>query len=219
MIVQTVATIDGTVTLYVPALNEHYHSVHGAMQESMHVFIRAGLLEAAKTKKELQIFEMGFGTGLNALLTWRWAQMNALNIHYTSVEKFPLEKTVIDSLNYAEKDETVFFEQIHSAEWNKQSVIAGNFNLQKKLGDISEINFPQKSFDVIYFDAFAPRVQPELWTDEIFGKMFSLLNPAGILVTYCAKGEVKRSMKRAGFEVETLAGPPGKREMTRGRKI
>lgn len=219
MIVQTVATIDGTVTLYVPALNEHYHSVHGAMQESMHVFIRAGLLEAAKTKKELQIFEMGFGTGLNALLTWRWAQMNALNIHYTSVEKFPLEKTVIDSLNYAEKDETVFFEQIHSAEWNIQSVIAGNFNLQKKLGDISEINFPQKSFDVIYFDAFAPRVQPELWTDEIFGKMFSLLNPAGILVTYCAKGEVKRSMKRAGFEVETLAGPPGKREMTRGRKI
>lgn len=219
MIVQTVVTVDGTVTLYVPELDEHYHSVHGAKQESMHVFIKAGLELIAESKKEIRIFEMGFGTGLNAFLTYQFADKNHCKIDYCSVEKFPLEENIIEKLNYAEGNEKEVFRKLHETEWNKQIIISDFFSLEKIKGSAEELNFAEKKYDLIYFDAFAPRVQPELWTDLIFQKMYDSLNENGILVTYCAKGEVRRSMKRAGFTVEKLPGPPGKREMTRGRKI
>jgi len=219
MIVQTVVTVDGTVTLFVRELNEHYHSVHGAKQESVHVFIKAGLEMVAAGKNEISIFELGFGTGLNALLTYQFAEKNNCKIDYCSVEKFPLEDKIIETLNYAEENEKPVFKNLHNCEWNKREFISDFFSLEKIKGSAEEINFAGRKFDLIYFDAFAPGVQPELWTDEIFKKMFDSLNANGLLVTYCAKGEVRRAMKRTGFTVEKLPGPPGKREMTRGRKI
>lgn len=213
-IVRTVVTADGTVTLFAPELNEHYHSVHGAMQESMHVFIRAGL-HFAEPKQPLRIFEVGFGTGLNALLS---QILKPCPVTYHSIEFFPLEKENIAELNYAENeaDKTIFL-AIQNAPWNIETTISENFSLKKIKADLHLFKTDEK-YDLIYFDAFSPEAQPEMWTAAVFEKMYSLLNPNGILVTYCAKGEVKRTLKASGFEVESIPGPPGKREMTRARR-
>lgn len=215
-------TEDGSTTLYVPEMNENYHSTHGAIQESMHVFIQSGLFQLVE-QEELKIFEMGFGTGLNCFLTLLHA--GKAKVQYVALEKYPLEEELIQQLNYHEvlkvdKLENHLYNTIQSASWNNTSIdMNKNFSLQKCKGDLLSYN-SDKKFDLIYFDAFAPQFQPELWTVKVFKKMYESLHQNGILVTYCAKGEVRRNMINSGFHVERIAGPPGKREMLRAhRKI
>ena len=212
-------TKDGSSTFFVEELDEHYHSVHGALQESMHVFIDAGLHN--RTEKELNLLEIGFGTGLNAWLTALDAKKNNSTVRYVSLEKFPLSEKEYQTLNYANfiRDPMALelLNAINNAKWGSFEVILSNFALQKLKTDLKTYS-TKKQFHLIYFDAFAPSAQPELWTVEVFQSMFNALLPGGTLVTYCAKGQVKRNMKAAGFTIEALPGPPGKREMTRARK-
>lgn len=214
-------TEDGSHTLFVPELNEHYHSTHGAIQESMHVFIDAGLRECKKS--EINLLEIGFGTGLNAFLTLLEAEKTSKKIDYTTLELFPLPFSEVEKLNYAQLTAPLqkeMFEKIHSAEWEQWQQITLNFLLLKLKLDFSNPQncHPSRKFDVIYFDAFAPEKQPEMWTDPIFNALYSVSNPDAILTTYCAKGSVRRMLQTAGFTVERLPGPPGKREMLRARK-
>lgn len=216
-----VLTKDGSPTLFVPELDEHYHSIHGALQESLHVFINAGLqFLLDKGLKSINVFEVGFGTGLNALLSNDFAQQNNINIHYESLEDYPLaleEASVIsDSLELTE-DQKNFFQSMHEAVWNKPVQLNEHFSLHKRQEKLQEYKI-SNSADVIFFDAFAPSAQPQLWEEAIFQKMYEQLKLNGILVTYCAKGVVKRRLKACGFEVEAIPGPPGKREMTRALK-
>jgi tRNA U34 5-methylaminomethyl-2-thiouridine-forming methyltransferase MnmC len=216
-----VITEDGSTSVFIPELDEHYHSIHGALQESIHVFIDAGLKYKIKQSSSIDILEMGFGTGLNALLTSIIAEENNSTVNYTAIEKYPLIKTIISELNYCSLIEynNCFqqFKLIHSCDWETDIEISNYFKLKKCKSDIEDVVFAEQ-FDIIYFDAFAPSAQPELWTETIFNSMFKALKAGGVLVTYCAKGIVKRRMKQSGFLVETLPGPIGKREMTRAVK-
>lgn len=213
-------TEDGSSTLYVAELNEHYHSIHGAVQESLHVFIDAGLRRCSSS--EISIFELGFGTGLNALLTAIEAERCNVKIHYHSIEKYPVPESIVSQLNYTRDNASLtdyaeLFAQLHGAKWDDMVKLSDNFYLHKILGDASDGLFPQ-GLDLVYFDAFAPDKQPELWDDSIFKMLYSSMNAGASLVTYCAKGALKRSLRAAGFVVEGLPGPPGKREMTRAIK-
>lgn len=214
-------TGDGSHTLYVEALDETYHSKHGAIQEALHVFIYAGLNYFDKPK--LNVLEIGFGTGLNAFLTLLEAQKNNTETNYTGIEAFPLEEDIIGQLNYikeldSNEDEAELFKQLHQVGWESHQKITDSFSLNKTKVELDQFETNEK-FDVIYFDAFGPNVQPEMWTETIFKKMYNCLTDKGILVTYCAKGSVKRGLKAIGFEVVSLPGPPGKREMTRAVKV
>lgn len=217
---EIIVTDDGSHTLFIPELDETYHSRHGAIQESIHVFINAGLkfFSEKNNIKEVSILEIGFGTGLNALLTCIEAAKISKKIIYDSIEAFPLQHNRIEQLNYADiltcKE---IFNKIHAVNWDSSEIISEHFTLTKISTSI-QCFVHYKKYDIIFFDAFAPRVQPEMWTTEIFRQLFSMMNAGGILVTYCAKGEVKRNMKKAGFTVESIEGPPGKREMTRAAK-
>ena len=215
-----VKTGDGSHTIYNTALNEHYHSVHGAVNESTHVFINAGLKEIVTHKKNISILEVGLGTGLNLLLTLSFFQSNreGLQIGYTALEPFPPGEEFINALNYTRFFDAAFFQQIHECDFNTQETLLAGFIFEKVNQKLQGIDFI-KTFDLIYYDAFAPLVQPEMWNEDVFKKLFDCLNQDGILVTYCAKGEVKRTLKKVGFKVESLPGPPGKREMIRARKI
>ncbi len=211
-----ITTADGSSSLFVPELNENYHSVHGARQESMHIFINAGLKHIKKSN--INILEMGYGTGLNFILTY--LHSDSINIDYHGIELYPLDITLIKKLNYPEtlqldqKQSKLFFD-FHITKDTKR--VNERFSFNKY--NISLQNFSSTTnFDLIYFDAFAPEVQPELWTSDIFEKIFNLTNPGGILCTYCAKGQVRRNMIAAGFNVERLPGPPGKREIIRATK-
>lgn len=208
-------TADGSHTLFVPAMAEHYHSVNGAVQESLHVFIDAGLRQVQK--EEIRILEIGFGTGLNAFLTLRERRGKVV---YHSVELYPLEPAYTDALNYGEvvwPERKELFEALHRAPWNRPAEITDGFILHKIAGDSRIVPLPRE-IDLIYFDAFAPEKQPEMWTPEFFGKLYASAAPGGVLVTYCAKGEVRRGLQAAGFGMERLPGPPGKRHMLFGRK-
>lgn len=216
-------TTDGSHTIAIPSLNITYHSRHGAINESMHVFIEAGLnywLQQNNGKK-LRIFEMGFGTGLNALLTYMEATKNDLEIHYTSVEQFPLENEIVQSLNYCEvlhcTDANDVFHKMHSSRWNEDVKLSSSFLIYKAQTSLQQLKFPN-SYDIVYYDAFAPNAQPELWTVEIFKKIFDAINENGVLVTYCSKGDVRRALVAAGFKVSKIPGPPYKREMLRAEK-
>ncbi len=214
-------TGDGSHTLYVEALDETYHSRHGAIQEALHVFINAGLNHF--NKLELNVLEIGLGTGLNAFLTLLEAKKRNIEINYTAIEAFPLEEDIIKQLNYTEElnstiDEEAVFDLIHRVEWERHQEITQEFKLNKVNVDLNHYH-SKEVFDVIYFDAFGPNVQPEMWSEAIFNNMYNHLSKDGVLVTYCAKGSVKRTLKKVGFEVEALPGPPGKREMTRARKL
>lgn len=214
-------TADGSHTLFVPELNETYHSIHGAIQESQHVFIKNGL-HYFNNKETINILEIGFGTGLNALLTLLATENSSQMVNYVSLEKFPLPNELVQQLNYPTQlkikaTQTTLFNQLHACEWNKITPITNNFNLLKIEEDLANLQITT-TFDLIYFDAFAPEKQAELWTAEIFLKIYDFLKPKGILVTYCAKGVVKRTIKSVGFQLETLPGPPGKREMIRAVK-
>jgi len=213
-------TADGSVTVAIPDLQVTYHSKHGAIQESMHVFIEAGLRPLLNQQETLRIFEMGFGTGLNALLTMIEANQQQQKIHYETVEAFPLEQELVAQLNYCEQtpDWQDKFEQLHTTPWSQPVAITEYFTLQKHNQSLFNYSTAQQ-FNLIYYDAFAPNAQPELWTVDAFTQLFSLLDDQGILVTYCSKGDVRRAMKAAGFTVEKIPGPPGKREMLRARKI
>ncbi len=211
-----IRTADGSKTLRIPAWEEHYHSTHGALQESRHVFIRHGLQLFSNT--ELRLLEAGFGTGLNAMLTLLEAPARHLNVSYTGLEAYPLSTEEWEGLGYGELlgggPQNLLFERLHQAPWDEPEPITDSFTLRKLRADIREFADPS-GYHLIYFDAFGARVQPELWTETVFGNMFGALLPGGVLVTYAAKGSVRRAMQAVGFKVERLPGPPGKREMLR----
>jgi len=216
-----VTTEDGSQSLFIPVLNEQYHSMHGAIQESTHVFLKNGL-SLMVHQPFVRIFEVGFGTGLNALLTLNYVNNFSCKVLYHSIEKYPLTADEYSLLNYpkliADGQFQNAFLSMHTGLWNEELVIAPNFTLKKISGDLNEFKTEQ-FFDLVYFDAFAPTIQPDLWTEEIFVKMYNLLCTQGILVTYSAKGQVRRNLQQAGFKVERLPGPPGKREMIRATKL
>lgn len=231
-------TDDGSNTLFVPELNESYHSVHGSIQESNHIFIQNGLKHCLKNS--VKVLEIGFGTGLNTFLTLLETihsdhfmmdannntndiiyQKNAIQkVNYTTVELYPVEVEKALQLNFPEmigKRTRSWFEEIHTSEWNKPVQITENFTLTKILTDYTKKDFSEK-FDVIYFDAFSPEKQPEMWSEEVFKKLYLCCDENASLVTYCAKGMVRRILQSVGFRVERLPGPKGKREILRAVK-
>ncbi len=219
-------TSDGSTTIHLPDWNEQYHSKHGAIQEAYHVFIKAGLDKvqqefSTKAKPNVSILEIGFGTGLNAFITFLEAQKKGLNVNYVGVEAYPVLGDEIEKLNYVSelkaKEYQPEFDKIHSIPWDKKHQISVNFSLLKRKQFFENIE-DKNSFNLIYFDAFGATNQPELWTEIIFLKMYNALKSEGVLVTYAAKGSVRRAMQAVGFVVERLPGPPGKREMLRAIK-
>ena len=218
MKLKVIATADGSKTLKITSWNEHYHSTHGAVADAKHVYIKNGL--KFSHSKHLSIFEMGFGTGLNAFLTYLNAKEK--HIDYYSIDKKPLPIELIDQLDYVEqlnvKAEENIFKQMHHSKWNNRCKLSSNFNLYK-IHDSIQNHTLVTHFDLVYYDAFGPRVQSELWQKEIFEKLVKHIKKEGVLVTYCAKGEVKRILKALGMRVESLAGPPGKREMIRAIRL
>jgi len=215
-----VTTEDGSHSLYSEQFNEHYHSTYGAVQESMHVFIEAGLNKCSL--QEVNILEAGFGTGLNAFLALQNSIEKGRKVYYYSIELYPLKEEVYRELNYAAAVDfdgaAKYFQALHEAEWDTDVQISPDFTLRKVKGSLTEAALPQDFFDVVFYDAFAPDTQPELWTEEIFAKVYSSMKREAILTTYCVKGIVKRAMRAAGLKVEKLQGPPGKREMIRAVK-
>ena len=212
-------TADGSQTLFVAELDEHYHSVKGALTESQHIFITNGLNKCEA--EEVRVLEVGFGTGLNALLTLQEAERQRRHVHYTSLEKFPIPMSVAEQLDYPKLVNVEYanlFIELHRAEWNKWVDVMPYFHLRKMETDFTTHVIRDK-YDVVYFDAFAPEKQEEMWSLEIFQRMFDCLESNGILVTYCAKGAVRRMLQSVGFNVERLPGPPnGKREILRATK-
>ncbi|WP_405398627.1 tRNA (5-methylaminomethyl-2-thiouridine)(34)-methyltransferase MnmD [Maribacter sp. Asnod2-G09] len=216
---EIIITGDGSKTIQIMDWQEQYHSKHGAIQEAYHVFIKSGL-DLFKDK-EIQILEIGFGTGLNAFITLIEFEKRNLQIKYTGVEAYPVSNEELEQLNYLEELESLSrkddFDLMHSSPWGQEIEIAKNFSLNKQQKFFKEID-ALNTYDLIYFDAFGARVQPELWTVEIFQIMFNAMKSGGYLVTYAAKGSVRRAMLEVGFLVERLPGPPGKREMLRAKK-
>jgi len=211
-------TEDGSHTLFVPSIDECYHSTHGAVQESRHIFIEAALKQC--NKSEIRVLEIGFGTGLNAFLTMVEAERSEKQVHFTSLEKFPVSIDKALLLNYPEEidsEKRVAFELMHTSPWNVEVQITADFSLKKIETDFTIYKFSEM-YDVIYFDAFSPEKQPEMWTEERFKALFLHCNEGAVLTTYCAKGMVRRAMQTAGFVIERLAGPPGKREILRSLK-
>ncbi len=215
-------TSDGSHTLFSEQYGVTYHSRFGAVTESAHVFIAAGLRFKAVVQRDIRVLEAGLGTGLNAFMTWLEAERRNLNVAYTGLEINPLSQKDTAELNYPAllnaPDRDADFQMLHHCEWEAVHSFSEHFSFEKRRTRIEEFEEPE-TFDLIYFDAFAPQAQPELWTDEVFVRLYRSLRADGALVTYCAQGEFKRSLKRAGFVVERLQGPPGKREMTRALKI
>ena len=218
-----ITTSDGSKTIQIEGWNEQYHSIHGALQEAKHVYINAGLktfLERQPKQNALTVLEIGFGTGLNALLTALESLNISQEICYHGIEAYPVEAEELQALGYHTLigSDPSIFQNIHNCSWHETHKILPHFSIVKRqafFSDIAEVN----AFDVIYFDAFGHRVQPNLWIESIFKKMYEALRPNGLLVTYCAKGSVRRCMQAVGFEVERLPGPPGKREMLRAIKL
>ncbi|TFH20996.1 MAG: SAM-dependent methyltransferase [Bacteroidia bacterium] len=212
-------TDDGSHTLYVDQLDEPYHSSHGALQESMHVFIKQGL--QTLSKPTLRILEIGFGTGLNALLTMRFVKQNNLLVHYHAVEKYPLTRAEYAQLNFEELIDGVpkgFLNLMHDAEWERPVQLSDRFTLFKEKADFRSMN-PPGYFDLIYFDAFSPDKQPELWSKGVFSAIQRSTLRDVVLVTYSSKGVVRRTLISCGFNIEKVPGPPGKREMIRAVRI
>ena len=232
---EVVITADGSSTIHLPDWDEQYHSKHGAIQEAYHVFIKQGLhhfyhpelLCRAESKhvsgshKNISILEIGFGTGLNAFITLLEAEKLNVAINYFGVEGYPVLMDEIDQLNYPTElnaeNKAPLFKKLHKTSWEEKHIISENFSIEKQNRFFSEIK-EKAMYNIIYFDAFGARVQPELWTESIFLKMYSALKTGGVLVTYSAKGSVRRAMEAVGFIVERLQGPPGKREMLRACK-
>lgn len=213
---EIIVTSDGSTSIHLPDWNEQYHSKHGAIQEAYHVFIKNGLSQL--NLKEINILEIGFGTGLNCFITFL---ENKAKINYVGVEAYPVSNSEINKMNYVSQlnvqNKMDVFKRIHEVSWEEKHFIEPNFSLIKRKQFFKDIN-ASNSYNIVYYDAFGARVQPELWTEEIFKKMYEALKSNGILVTYAAKGSVRRAMQAVGFFVERLPGPPGKREMLRAIK-
>jgi tRNA U34 5-methylaminomethyl-2-thiouridine-forming methyltransferase MnmC len=209
---------DGSTTFYRPDIDEHYHSIHGAIQESEHIFIKAGLMAVDKTN--LNILEVGFGTGLNAFLTLLRKQSG--NIYYHTIEKYPIDNEMVKKINYptyfTNENAAQLFHQIDEASWGVETCITNDFWLTKLNMDLLDFS-AEDIYDLVYFDAFAPEKQPELWSNQVFEMLYKSMRHGGILTTYCAKGSVKRSMMAAGFKVKRLPGPPVKRHIIRAVKL
>lgn len=220
------ATEDGSLTLYTPRFGEHYHSTHGAVQESRHIYTGLALEGRLATwhqdkERPLRLFEVGLGTGLNALLTALIADKEQIPIHYTSIEKYPLAEEVFHHLSYEDivgEGSDVLLCRLHESPWGEDVSITPFFTLHKVLGDLTDYTFPQ-ALDVVYYDAFSPEAQPELWEERLFLSLYDAMNCQATLATYCAKGVVRRALQQAGFSVERLPGPPGKREVLRAVKV
>ena len=212
-------TADGSFTLYVPEMDEHYHSVKGALTESKHIFIEMGLKHSAVN--EPHILEIGLGTGLNCFLTFLTSEETCRKVHYTGIERYPLSIDILRQLDYPtliNQGHECNYYAIHQAAWGKDVSLSPEFTLHKIEGDFTTYRF-EKGYDIIYFDAFAPEKQPEMWEQSLFDSLYHVLNEGGILTTYCAKGVVRRMLQTAGFIVERLPGPPGgKREILRATK-
>lgn len=224
---QIITTKDGSHTLYSEQFNEIYHSRHGALQESGHVFIRHGLYDVLQSNwfskvVPLRIFEVGFGTGLNALLTMLEAEKMQLPIEYETIELYPVSIDIVKELNYTRQLGYDFcygpFHSLHLCRWNEWHPVTPHFRFRKNHISLAEFSFTGSLFHIIYFDAFAPEHQPEMWTADVFRKIYEALIRGGKLTTYCSKGSVQRAMKEAGFAVYKLQGPPGKREMVQAVK-
>ena len=222
--VSVIQSGDGSDSVFSSLFNSSYHSRYGAVTESKCIFIDAGLDYFIKTRTPettqiIKIFEMGFGTGLNAFLTYIYAFQRHIIVSYTTVEAYPLPIELVDTLNYSElmgfKD---VFKSLHKSLWNHEISLNEHFKFTKIFSTLEtyEVN---ENFDIIYFDAFGPQSQPELWSDDVLNKMYRMLVSGGILTSFCAKGSFKRSLKSAGFTVESMPGPPGKREITRAMKF
>jgi len=211
---------DGSHTLFSQTVYEHYHSTFGAMQESKHVFILTGLDYAGQNSSSINLLEVGFGTGLNALLAMQWAIVHKIPIKYTGLEAYPISREMVEELNYPELlnlDKDIFLKMhFDSAE---RIELSNFFSIQLLIDRIKEIKLPEEYFDVVFFDAFSPDVQPEMWSEEIFQKLATAMKSGGVLTTYSTKGTVKRALKKINFKVEKLAGPKGKREILRAQKI
>lgn len=216
---EIVKTSDGSTTIHLPDWNENYHSTHGAIQESKHVFIDKGL--SIISKPEISILEIGFGTGLNCFLTLLEAEKRKISINYVGVEAYPVTEEEAVQLNYVSElnvgDKQAVFNQLHQVSWDENHDILIEFSLEKRKQFFKDIT-AEDQFNLVYFDAFGAEHQPELWSLEIFRIMFKAMKEDGVLVTYCAKGSVRRAMQEVGFTVERLDGPPGKREMLRATK-
>ncbi|HCM59174.1 MAG TPA: SAM-dependent methyltransferase [Bacteroidales bacterium] len=213
-----IITADGSHTLYVPGMDEHYHSHFGALTESQHIFINAGL--ASLGPGPVSILEVGFGTGLNALLSATYAETNKIAVSYTSLERYPLDPSVVRQLNYgslAGEGGEDLFNAIHEAPWNLPSRINDWFTLEKRESDLTTDQLTG-SYDMIFFDAFGPDKQPAMWTEEVLRKISAVTYDGSVFVTYSAKGTLKRMLRSLGFEVTHLPGPPGKRVITRAIK-
>jgi tRNA U34 5-methylaminomethyl-2-thiouridine-forming methyltransferase MnmC len=222
--IKLITTEDGSHSLFVPSLNETYHSFHGAFRESVHVFMLYGLEAWYNQNREtfpVRIFEVGFGTGLNAWLTLVWAEQNKIPVLYHTIEPYPIEKEIYTQLNYTEIDPTIYhykpyFEVLHEAKWGEGTIVSEYFNMKKEQTTLEEVQLYYS--DVVFFDAFAPSKQPELWSKEMLQKVSDYMNPGGVLSTYSAKGQLRRDLKDLGLTVDILPGPSGKKEMTRGWK-
>ena len=219
---QVIETQDGSHSIISHKYGVSYHSKYGAITESMHVFIKAGLYPKIASSSKIDILEIGFGTGLNALMTFLETEKKKIQVYYEGVEAYPLKSDQYQILNYSEllkvPEHQPTFMQLHTSPWEEDILLNSNFTFRKTKLLFEKIN-KSNCFDLIYFDAFAPSAQPELWEEEVLRIMYEALRTDGVLVTYCAKGVVKRCLRNIGFKVESLAGPPGKREMTKAIKI
>ena len=215
-----IITEDGSSSIYVETLDQSYHSIHGALAESQHIFIK-DCLEYFNPDREVNILEIGFGTGLNALLSLAYARKNNIRVNYFTVEKYPLTGEEYLMLNYASFTENISqsdFEKLHLAQWGQKIPVFENFVLTKALCDIRKMELEEDHFEVVYFDAFSPDKQPELWTEEVFRGINKSMKKGGILTSYSVKGNIKRALKASGFSIEKIPGPKGKREILRAQK-
>lgn len=222
--IKIIRTDDGSHSLFIDELNESYHSFHGAVRESEHVFIENGLnyfCQKLERRDSVKIYEVGFGTGLNALLAAKWADVKKIRIEYSTLECFPLPKEIINQLNYS----TLFssflqvFESIHNVPWGSPHQITDHFTICKTKGKLEDISISKEAYDIIFYDAFAPSKQPEMWEADNLSKTVKGLKKPGVFVTYCAKGQLKRDLRSLDCQVESLPGPPGKKEMVRAIKL
>ncbi len=218
-----VITGDGSHTLYVPELEDHYHSTFGAVQESKYIFIEKGFQTFVNRNINCNILEVGFGTGLNAFLTLADCRKRKIRVNYHAVELWPVSLEVSQKLNYPEyldiDSATEIFMTIHKSDWDKEISVNSLFTLKKMIGKIQDIQLPQEKYHIVFFDAFGPSAQPELWTREIFRKIFFAMKKGGVFLTFSVKGLVKRNLKEEGFQIEILPGPVGKRSITRAWRL